>query len=144
MADVNGDGLLDIAVSNTYDDWTQRGPVFGTSVYWPTTEHNLLFMNLGHNNVFSEQGAARGLRDYHRRHPRRPRDLHLVGGAVDFNQDGAVDLVWADSAGGQFGPNAGLNRIFKNDGIGLLHRRHPQGRPRPEQQQRLLDGPLLR
>ena len=28
MGDVNGDGLLDILVTNTYDDWLQRRPVF--------------------------------------------------------------------------------------------------------------------
>jgi hypothetical protein len=120
MGDVNGDGLLDIAVSNTYDDWNQRGPVFGTSVYWPTTQHNLLFMNLGHNNVFSEQGAPRGLHDYTGGIPAGLATYTWSVAAVDFNQDGAVDLVWADSAGGQSGPNAGLDRIFRNDGSGFF------------------------
>jgi hypothetical protein len=118
MGDFNGDGLLDIAVSYTHDDWNQRGVVFGTSVYWPGNEQNLLFMNLGHN-VFSEQSEARG--------------LHNIAGipaglgtytwsisAVDYNQDGAVDIVWADSQGSQSGNNAGLNRIFENDGTGFF------------------------
>jgi hypothetical protein len=119
MGDFNGDGLLDIAVSNTYDDWNQRGPVFGTSVYWPTTQHNLLFMNLGHN-VFSEQGEARGLHDYTGGIPAGQATYTWSVAAVDYNQDGAVDLMWADSAGGQSGPNAGLDRIFQNDGTGFF------------------------
>src|SRR6185369_13587940 len=114
MADINGDGLLDIVVGNTHDDWTQRGPVFGSSVYWPGNEHNLLFVNLGHN-VFSEQGEARGIRNI----AGIPVGLATYTwsvAAVDYNQDGAVDILWSDSQGSQSGNNAGLTRIFENDG----------------------------
>jgi enediyne biosynthesis protein E4 len=119
MADFNGDGLLDIVVSNTYDDWNQRGVVFGSSVYWPGTEHNLLFVNLGHN-VFSEQGEARGLHEYTGGIPAGAATYTWAVSAVDYDQDGDVDIIYADSQGGQSGNNAGLNRIFENDGTGFF------------------------
>jgi hypothetical protein len=117
MGDFDGDGLLDIAVSYTHDDWLQRGPVFGSSVYWPTTEPNLLFMNLGKNR-FSEQGEVRGLRNLAGVPVTSTYTWSIA--AVDYNQDGAVDIMWADSQGGQSGNNAGLDRIFQNDGTGFF------------------------
>jgi len=57
-------------------------------------------MNLGHNNVFSEQGAPRGLHDYTGGIPAGLATYTWSVAAVDFNQDGAVDLLWADSQGG--------------------------------------------
>jgi len=118
MGDFNGDGLLDIVVAYTHDDWTQRGPVFGSSVYWPGNEQNLLFMNLGHK-VFSEQSEARGLHNIAGL-PAGQATYTWAVSAVDYNQDGAVDIVWADTQGGQSGSNAGLDRIFENDGTGFF------------------------
>jgi hypothetical protein len=115
MADVDGDGRLDIYVSNTFDDWSQRSIVFGTWVYYPFTQHNQLFMNKG-RNVFREEGAARGIQTFTGGVPGAT--YTWATAAVDYDQDGDVDLFLADTNGAQSGFGAGFNRIFENDGSG--------------------------
>src|SRR5262249_14084287 len=49
MGDFNGDGLLDIAIANTYDDWNRRDPLF-INVVDPTLEQNDLYMQDKNSN----------------------------------------------------------------------------------------------
>lgn len=56
MGDINGDGRLDIVVSNTFD-WFDRIPIFDAS--WLGHQHNQLYLNLG-NNQFSDVSISSG------------------------------------------------------------------------------------
>jgi len=121
MGDFNGDGYLDIVVGNTYDDWSHRKPVLLNALY-PGLEPNQLFMRdpTERNFIkFNDASASSGIQ-------------HLAGlpggsltyavAAVDFDQDGIVDIMWADLQGAipVGGPSQfrGWVRLFKNDGTG--------------------------
>lgn len=116
MADFNGDGLLDVVVANTYDDWTHRKPIFINEVY-SGLEHNQLFTNLG-SMEFVDTAADAGLHQL----------LNLPAGgyswaisAVDYDLDGDADIVVADTQGAAATSPAeerGYNRLFENDGTG--------------------------
>jgi hypothetical protein len=121
MGDINADGLLDIVVANTYDNWNEREAVFSSSGY-TGLEPNDLFLNRG-GNTFSNVSVGSGIRN-------------LVGGPpsiypggsytwavamVDYDQDGDVDIIWADTQGAPPADRSqerGYIRIFRNDGTG--------------------------
>ncbi len=119
MGDFNGDGYLDIVVANTYDDWSRRDPLF-TDVIDPTLEHNQLFMQDHVNGKihFVDASATSGIQVV----PGMEKGTYTWGiSAVDINQDGFIDILWADLQGpGPNGPNddRGYNRLFLNDGTG--------------------------
>lgn len=116
MADFNNDGLLDIVVGNTYDDWTHRRPTFVAELY-PGLEHNQVFLNQG-GNVFADVSAASGAETI----------AGLPGGsytwaiaAVDYDLDGDTDIMYADTQGAPPASPAderGYLRPFQNDGSG--------------------------
>ena len=48
MGDVNGDGYLDIAIANSWDNWDNRIPLM-TFDHIDQVDHNQLFLNIGEN-----------------------------------------------------------------------------------------------
>jgi len=80
MADVNGDGLLDIYVSTV----TNHRPKFGaniSSLYFPNG-HNQLFINNG-NTTFTEQAAVYGI---------GLKGYNTQAAFFDYDRDGDLDL----------------------------------------------------
>ncbi|MDY7095557.1 MAG: CRTAC1 family protein [Acidobacteriota bacterium] len=117
FGDIDNDGLLDVVVANTYDDWTHRISVFRIGPTYEGMEHNYLFHNQG-GNVFADVSASSGIENV----------SNMEGGAftwaiamVDYDQDGDIDIVSADNQGGapqDRSEERGWNRIFQNDGTG--------------------------
>ena len=117
FADFDADGLLDVVVANTYDDWGHRIPVFVVGPTYAGMEHNYLFENQG-GNVFADVSASSGIENV----------SNMPGGAftwaiatADYDQDGDVDILSADNQGGaptNAAEERGWNRLFQNDGTG--------------------------
>ncbi len=117
MADFDGDGLLDIVIANSYDDWRHQRPTFLNETY-EGFQHNTLLMNQG-GNVFTDESAARGIETIIG--PPGVATLSWAVAAVDHDQDGDVDVIFADSQGpSPLTPadERGYNRLFENDGTG--------------------------
>lgn len=118
MGDVDGDGLIDIFVANTYD-WTRQDAIFTNAFSF--NHHNQLYVNRG-GNVFEDVSVSSGM---HKLQNVPPGDATITWAAalVDYDQDGDLDIILADDQGA-FNPGifAGLDRgliqIFQNDGTG--------------------------
>lgn len=113
MGDINGDGLLDIAISNTWDNWDDQLPL-STFDFDDRLEHNQLFVNQG-NGEFIDQAAERGLNDIAR--------ISWSIAIVDYDQDGDGDVIVADDQGPRKpaklgGQDHGFIRIYQNNGSG--------------------------
>ncbi|HHH44592.1 MAG TPA: CRTAC1 family protein, partial [Gammaproteobacteria bacterium] len=123
MGDVNGDGLLDIVVANTWSSWDDRLEIFDA---FGDIEHNQLFVNKG-NNVFMDRSEASGIRDL----SGFPAELKGAAGItwaiamVDYDQDGDVDIVMVDDQGEVLDPahggfDRGMIHLMQNDGTGVF------------------------
>ncbi|HEY4687870.1 MAG TPA: CRTAC1 family protein [Anaerolineae bacterium] len=120
MGDANGDGLLDIVVANTYNNWNHLLPYFGMP--FVLNEHNQLFLNSG-GNVFVDASAASGLESLAGLPPEFAGAAGITWAIamVDYDLDGDVDVIAADDetllfVGGD--QHHGFIRIFQNDGTG--------------------------
>ena len=113
MGDIDSDGLLDIAISNTYTDWRDNLPINSFEAAY-RNEHNQLLRNMG-GNRFMDVSEEAGIRTY--------RGISWAIALVDYDLDGDVDLFVADDQGGKpsakrGGFDTGYVRIYNNDGSG--------------------------
>jgi len=117
FGDVNGDGLLDIAVANAFD-FTEMLPF--TIEPLGITEHNQLFLNTG-GNVFADVSAASGIENIV--------GIPVPGAAmadwavslVDYDQDGDADILFSEDGRLFLGTGeTGFNRLYVNDGTGTF------------------------
>jgi hypothetical protein len=111
MGDVNGDGLLDIAVANSFENWNDRLPLMSHQ-FAHRRENNQLFLNQG-GNGFADISEASGIANF--------AGISWGIALVDFDQDGDVDLIVGDDQGPKTaakygGKDVGLIRIYENDG----------------------------
>lgn len=122
FGDVDGDGLLDVAVANMSADMSNSLSII---VPFDFARHNQLFHNQG-GNVFTDASATSGIEAtsgfVSPAFDGRPTPTWALA-LVDIDQDGDVDLIHADDQGGvpfarDDGLDYGLIHFFENDGSG--------------------------
>ncbi len=122
FGDIDGDGLLDVVVSNTFD-WSSNIAI-GLEPF-AANDHNQLFHNLG-GNAFLDISDASGLTATAGFSPPGFDGSPTISWAVtmvDYDQDGDIDILHADDQAGipevsSGGIDRGLLHIFENDGSG--------------------------
>jgi|CXWL01.1.fsa_nt_gi hypothetical protein len=119
MGDVDGDGLLDVVISNTFADWRQQAAILMEP--FAQNQHNELFLNRG-DNVFQEISGAAGLRELDGLPPGAASISWSIA-LVDLDSDGDADVLHADDqAAIPYARYGGIDRgflhYFQNDGSG--------------------------
>ena len=121
LGDVDGDGLLDVFLSNFYDP-VDRLPIVVEQ--FDLSEPNQLYRNLG-GLAFEDVSAPSGILDLHLppEAPAEAATITWVAVLVDLDRDGDLDLLQADDHGAPpFSANGGIDRgflqLFENDGTG--------------------------
>jgi enediyne biosynthesis protein E4 len=121
MGDINGDGLLDIVVANSFD-WSTGRPIYVDP--FAGIQHSQVYRNLG-GNRFADVSAESGIRNLALL-PKNAAGAATIAWSialVDIDLDGKLDLVHADDQGAiaiakYGGIDRGYIRIFRNDGSG--------------------------
>ena len=118
MGDINGDGLLDIFVGNSFD-WARYEPIF--SDHFSFNHVNDLYLNQG-GNVFSDVSESSGVRAAFNV-PAGDGTITWGVAMVDIDQDGDIDIQHADDQGampnsGFAGVDRGFIQTYLNDGTG--------------------------
>ncbi|HEX2643085.1 MAG TPA: CRTAC1 family protein, partial [Thermoanaerobaculia bacterium] len=112
MGDVNGDGLLDVFIGNTFD-WSTKTAIAAEP--WALNEPNQLFLNAG-GGKFTDVSDTSGIRN-------TTTDISWSAVMFDYDKDGDLDITVANDQGAMpsyryGGVNRGFVRTFKNDGTG--------------------------
>ena len=123
FGDVNNDGLIDLVVANSYDDWSHNLGIIPGPTY-PGFEHNQLFLNQGDGDFLDISEASGIMEVSNMSGPGLSGAAHTWAIAmVDYDQDGDIDIFSADTQGanptpGEESERRGWIRIFRNDGQG--------------------------
>lgn len=122
MGDINGDGLLDIVVANTFD--VNTGALWNFVEPFAFNTHNQLFINTG-DNAFTDVSATSGIQNLTGFPPGFEGSATVTWAVsiIDVDLDGDADIVFADDQGAiPKAKNGGLDRgfvhVFDNDGSG--------------------------
>ena len=115
FGDVNGDGLLDLAVANSYDNWDNRFALRDFA-FANLMKPNQLFLNKG-SNQFDDVSLASGIQNISR--------ISWGIAIVDYDLDGDQDIITADDQGAKppaafGGVDSGMIRVYQNDGTGAF------------------------
>jgi hypothetical protein len=114
MGDIDGDGRLDILISNTFDFTAQR--IYTTPPTSAFAQPNQLLHNDG-GNTFSDVSATSGIRSLV-----GPPGLAVptwAASLVDYDLDGDLDVVaGAEQRAFPQNQQRGFIRVFRNDGTG--------------------------
>ncbi len=121
IGDINGDGLLDIAIVNLFDT-TSSLAMFVEP--FAANHPNELFLNKG-DNVFEDVSESSGFRDLDLTFgaPKRAPTMTWAVALVDVDLDGDLDILQGDDQGivpeGVVGGiDRGYIQLFENDGTG--------------------------
>ena len=122
MGDIDNDGLLDIAIAETYDWSTFLGIV---AIPFDLNVHNQLYRNLG-GARFEDVSTERGFTDLES--GGMPADAATITWSmsmVDYDQDGDIDILHGDDQASVPGANRGgadrgYTHLFENDGTGYF------------------------
>jgi enediyne biosynthesis protein E4 len=120
LADFNNDGFLDLLVGNTYDDWTHRRVVF-LAGYFDVEPNQLFLRRPALSGIqFEDVSDTSGIRDLGPWANLNGASYTWAVAAVDIDQDGDTDIMWADTNGPPpaVSPqnDRGYNRLLLNDG----------------------------
>jgi enediyne biosynthesis protein E4 len=113
MGDVDGDGLLDIAIANAFDYSDMRAVTTEPFVH---NQHNQLLRNLG-GNSFADVSAAAGIEDLMGVPIPGAARITFAISLVDLDLDGDLDLVAAQDQPTETA-SLGALAFFRNDGSG--------------------------
>lgn len=113
FGDVNNDGLVDIVVANSWNNWNHRLPLASFN-YLEHIEHNLLFVNHG-GLRFEDRSHESGIQNFRG-------DTWAVA-LIDYDRDGNIDIFFADDQAMKRprrwgGEDHGKLRLYKGNGKG--------------------------
>ncbi|HEX2255076.1 MAG TPA: CRTAC1 family protein [Thermoanaerobaculia bacterium] len=121
LGDVDGDGLLDLFVGNSFD-WASREPIF--TVPYAASHPNQLYRNTG-RLAFADVSGSSGIRNLTGFRPAADGSPTVTWAVamVDYDQDGDIDIFQADDQAAM--PSAkygnidrGYVHLLENDGRG--------------------------
>jgi len=119
LGDVNGDGLLDVAIANSYD-WTYRAAIM--SEPFALNHPNQLYLNQG-NLTFRDVSESSGIRKLAGFVPPQEGEVATITwgiALVDYDRDGDLDIIHTDDQGAipSKKVSRGMIQVLANDGTG--------------------------